>query len=329
VVGELPLGWFGVPEPPEPKDYDLLRDLFDPLPLDPCSHIRLYSFLLGAFHADSLTCPVPLLVCDSWTQAIGKTEACGALSELINAGRSNLAPPSSANNDEVVAYFNGGSRLACFDNLTCDRAWNNSWLCAILTDRTATARAKFDAKTSTFAGRLATLTFVFGDASLHPDLLSRTWRVQLWGHEPKALRHRPNKLAQVNREKLQAQVYWTMKRATPLPPGTILTATRCGEMECLGAAGYCRLFDVTPEEVARRLKEGEKDTAALSTAFQKFLTLNRIDYGSSPRSLSAATMRTHEKSAIASARAFGYTVERADDKYILVPLDKETKKYAN
>lgn len=336
VVGELPAGWFGVPEPPNPQPKielppgsmldgpkHLLRTLFAPLPLDEASHIRLYAYLLACFHADSLTFPVPLLAVDSWTQGMGKTEACSAIAELVNGSRSSLAPPrGNGSNDETVAHFNAGNRMVCYDNLTCDNRapWNNAWLCTLLSDRQASARVKYQASSSSFAGRLATLTFIFGDAVLHPDLISRSWRVQLWGSVAGPLSHRPNRFAEEYRDALQAACYWTVKEAPPWPD-LPLSGSRCNEFEAIGVAAYCHLFGKAPEKVSKILRENEKDACALSAGMIKFIKAADPNLGVGGEFV-GQRLTKEERIFVDGARALGYRAVVKDKRPTLEKVDR-------
>jgi len=314
IVGTLPPGWFGVGAPDRPPlcAFRALRSLFAPLPLDAASHARLYSYLLACFAAESITCPMPLLVCDSWTQGIGKTECCSAIAELVNGCRSSLSPPQGTNVDELVAHYNAGHRLACLDNLQSSRPYTSAWLCTLLSDRTAAARAKYSATTASFAGRLATLTLIWGDATLHPDLISRTWRVQLWGGKAQALAHRPNAFAALHRREMQAACYWTVRDAAPWPDDDPITDNRCGEAERVGAAAYAHLFGLTPADVRATLSASERDVRALSAGMARFLR-RTVPELSGPVSFGAVTSR-EDVSYVLGARAMGYRAAVKDGK---------------
>jgi hypothetical protein len=226
MAGALPRGFFAPPAPPQPPaGYARLRALFSSMPLDPASHARLYGYLLGCFHVDSLECPAPLLVVDAWEQEVGKSEITYAIGTILDGEAQALQAPRSAGDVEtLVAHCTTGKRVLNLDNLADCANWNNTWIASILSERTGAARAKYSRGTTAFRGRLVTLTGNYGSFSLHKDMLSRAWRIQLWG-EAGPLNTEPKPYSRRHRAELVAECYWAA-RAAPAWAGPSATQSR-------------------------------------------------------------------------------------------------------
>lgn len=263
LVGEAPDGWFAQPPPKKlAADYPHLRALFAPLPLDPCGHLRLHGFLLAAFHADTLTLPAPLLVADSYTQGVGKTEALAAIGVVLDGEPSSVTPPVGGATDELVAHFARDRLFAALDNLSGPRNWSHPWVASLLTDRNTVARVKYSKLAQNFRGRLLGLSLVYGAATLGRDMLDRTWRVQLHG-EARRLDHRPPTYAREHRDALVRECYSAVRRADP---AAFIghTRTRCTEVEAVALAAYCEVFG-KPAELDEILAQERRDVNMLGS----------------------------------------------------------------
>lgn len=230
------------------RDYPRLKQLFSEFWLDEISHARLHMFLLGCFDVSYLTHSVPLLTIDSFSQGMGKSEAAEAVANLLHGYRTPaITPARTPSPDQMASHFGAGHLVAVMDNLDNATDWSNPWLASILTQRGAAERLRYDRASTNFRARSAILTFVFGRATLHEDLISRAWRVQIWGDTSRwadgAPPHFAKDYALEHRDELVAECYWAMKRgrAHDLP-----TVDRSTVFAKRAAGAYLEVFGKRP-----------------------------------------------------------------------------------
>lgn len=275
IVGPLARGWF-VPEAPErPADFSLLKRLFASLPLDAACRATLYTYLLGAFHADSLYVPAPLLCVDSVEQSVGKTETAMAVANILDEDSVGVGLPHGRDTELMTAHFQRHRRIAVIDNVNNVKDWTHPWIACLLSDRSASDRPKYGRVTVDFPGRLVALTFVLGAATLHRDLLSRAWRIELHG-PGKPLAHRPVRWAKEYRRELQAQCYWTVAEAPEW--NTKSSGTRSSEYEARGAAAYAHLFGIPQGTVQEQLAASLRRVSAYSTSFVRLSKSENVPF---------------------------------------------------
>lgn len=243
------------------RRYPLLTQLFDSCKLSPHARCRLYVYLLAAFSAESLQVPAPLLVVDSWEQGVGKTEVLSVLGYLLDGMPSNLSQPEGNDNEVMVAHYHNDNRFAVIDNLSQRHKWNNTWLATLLTDRAASARPKYGKVATRFCGRLAGASCIWGAATLHPDLLSRTWRIPMEGWAG-PLSFFCNRFARDHRRALVSEIVEVLRNAKPWPRSGGAT-TRVQDFEDIGAAAFRHLAEIDSEEIDAMLKKSQKEVDGL------------------------------------------------------------------
>ena len=248
---------------PAARRYPLLTQLFSPCKLSPHARCRLYVYLLAAFSAESLQVPAPLLVVDSWEQGVGKTEILSVLGYLLDGMPSNLSQPEGNDNEVMVAHYHNDNRFAGIDNLSNRHNWNNTWLATLLTDRAATARPKYGKIATRFCGRMAGASCVWGAVTLHPDLLSRTWRIPLEGWRGD-LGFFCDRFARDHRSVLISEIMDVLGHAHPwsLPGRT----SRVHDFETIGAAAFSHLAGISHAAVKILLEKSQKEVDGLGSA---------------------------------------------------------------
>jgi hypothetical protein len=245
------------------RRYPLLTQLFDSCKLSPHARCRLYVYLLAAFSAESLQVPAPFLVVDSWEQGVGKTEVLSVLGYLLDSMPSNLSQPDGNDNEVMVAHYHNDNRFVGIDNLAQRHNWNNTWLATLLTDRAASARPKYGKVATRFCGRLAGASCIWGAITLHPDLLSRTWRIPMEGWAG-PLSFFCNRFARDHRRPLISEIMalleYSHKRSWAR--GRYVTS-RVQDFEDIGARAFADLAQIPPHEVDALLEKSQKEVDGL------------------------------------------------------------------
>jgi hypothetical protein len=318
VYGELPEGFQCPPEPPETTNYDHLLSLFhrSGLTFDEASSLRLLTYLLTSFDARCLTMPAPLLLVDSWSNAVGKTEVLSAVGTVLDTECEPVPVPRDGSIEEIVAYLIKGRRFLMLDNLTGARSWNHPWAASQLTERATSARAKYDRTASCFRGVQIAVSGIYGGFSLHPDMVSRTWRVQLWG-AAKPLAHRPNHYAREHLARIRSEAYWAVVRARKweLPPAT---TSRAREWEEIGLAAAAVVLGKEHAELAAAMARADADTRMVSPAALNVMARdNNVEWADGPVTTQKQP-RLDERNLLLGGRAMGYEVQSEDQKHFLV-----------
>lgn len=282
MCGELPASpAFEVPPPPPPPaqpGYPHIKDLFSTLWLDPISHQRLYMFLLGCFDSSYLTHSVPLLSIDSVMQGMAKSEAAEAVANVLHGYRTpSLSPPRTPVPDQLASHFGAGHLVAILDNLDGVVDWSFPWLASVLTQRGAAERLRYEKASTNFRGRSAILTLVFGRATLHDDLVSRCWRVQIHGTTERwrdgPPKHFAKDYALEHRDALVSELYHAMLRGREYP---VPVVDRCTVFAARAAGAYREVFGVTPA-----LTDGPH-RAMLSSLALSYLSRQHVEFHRRP-----------------------------------------------
>lgn len=277
--------WSWAPAPPPPQaGYPHLRALFPHQQFDPISFFYLHAYLFGCFHTCFLHTAVPILVVDSWEQAMGKSEVAAAIANLLHGAPTPcLSPsrrPTSEPGEALAAHYGAGHHIALLDNLDAAVDWNHPWLTSILSERGGSARRLYDRDTSNFRARMAILTFVFGRATLHEDLVSRCWRVQLHGDASRYAQAPPpyysKDYALEHRDALISECYWAVAR-TADNARRLQTSSRASRFLAVGAAAYREVFGELPS-----LENEAAHRAMLSTHALQLFVKNRIPFRRKP-----------------------------------------------
>lgn len=278
---EAPEGWLSLPQDVRPlrdTDFAHLRTLFSAWDLSPWSHAALHCFLLGHFHADALRYARPILWLDSGTRECGKSVASQAVTALVDGRESALTLPSDRKSAEetLVSHLVRGGRCANVANLDGRHHFKSELLSNLSTDG-ADARAKYARETSRIYGNVLMASSVLGRVTVHEDLLSRVWRVEL----PRTgkLRVEPLDYARDHREELHREVLTAHARALP---HDVPTVTRFGRFEAAAAAAYAVVFGLTHEEVQRRLETARQRGQVLQHGVMTDLVAKRPELFDEP-----------------------------------------------
>lgn len=265
-VGVLRHPVFGVPadpwlddapsvNAPVESDYRHLRTLFAGLELDPCSHVAAYCYLLGAFHAVSLSAPRPILLVDSWVQGRGKSEVCAAISRLIDDQETEISARSDSEkfDDGIISQLRS-SRCLVVDNVDNHREYNLPRLATASTG-VLSARHKYSAGATQHRGILLCLNLVLGAASLHRDLISRAVRVELTGAARK-LTPQPRLYAQEKRLPIVSEILTALSRSAGVE---VEVASRFGAFDRVAVPAYAEVFGGAAEEITARLEQARRN----------------------------------------------------------------------
>lgn len=274
MVGDLPSDavYEMPPVPAAPgRDYPRLKELFSQFWLDPPSFARVYMYLLGCFDTAYLSHAVPLLTIDSGEQGLGKSEVAEAIANVLHGYRTPAITPQRASTpDQLSNHYAGGHLVAILDNLDGAADWNNSWLASMLTQRGVADRVRYDRASTNFRARSAILTFVWGRATLHPDLISRAWRVSIWGDASRWAAGPPEFFAKDRalecRDELVAECYWAMRRGREFTAPHV--TDRCTLFTQRAACGFREVFGVFPDKYLAT--DGAHRMMLGSTALQFF-----------------------------------------------------------
>jgi len=292
--------------------YPHLNALFSSLDFDAVDHTTLYSFFFGCFHAASLDYPRPLFFIDSEEPGRGKTEVSRALTILLDKNPTSLAITgnAAADMDDIVAHLLSGCRCLSGQNVSGVAEYNNSFLACLATDGTVTKRGKYDRTATPFAGIVGILSAVYGQASFHPDLVTRSWRVFLSGRAQK-LPIQPWLYAKENRDALTVEILLVHSRAIKY---TEPTTTRFNHFEAAAAGAYAEFKGCSHLEVAALLKKATDGRLGLLPA-----AVNSL-YRSYPQAFTVPphkevvgfTARPVDPDALEGARALGYTFHHGE-----------------
>lgn len=292
--------------------YPHLTSLFSSLDFDAVDHATLYSFFFGCFHAASLDYPRPLLFIDSEEQGRGKTEVSRALTILLDKKPTSLAMSgnAAADMDNIVAHLLSGCRCISGQNISGVADYNNSFLACLATDGTVSMRGKYDRNATPFAGIVGILSAVYGQASFHPDLVTRAWRVFLSGRAQK-LAIQPWLYAKDNRDALIAEILLAHSRATLY---TEPHTTRFNHFEAAAAGAYAEFKGCSHPEVAALLKKAtDGRLGLLSTAVNSLYKSNPKAFAVPPHTeVIGFTARQFDPDALEGARALGYTFHHGE-----------------
>jgi len=241
-------------EVPEKTNYKHLKALYEGLELDEASHATLYSFVLAAFDAASLSCPRPILLVDSWQQGRGKSEVCGSVCRLIDNNDSAISARADSDNfdDQLVAAV-AEARTITLDNVDGMRNYNLHKLTIGATGELR-VRHKYSKKNTSHKGVIIMFNCVIGAATFHDDMLCRFARVELRGNN-KRLTPAPKGYAQRYRKQIIAEILHALKHAEPSESPA---DSRFEVFESIGAAAYARVFDVEISEVFSRLEAAHR-----------------------------------------------------------------------
>lgn len=260
IIGEPKDFWIESGAPlayPDNSDYEHLQRLFSGLELDPRSHVAVYCFLLGAFHARSLSEPRPILLIDSWSQGRGKSEVCAAIARLIDDNEGAIPARHGENQeffDALGARFRT-ARTATVDNIDGVREWNNTLL-ANAASGTLSLRWKYARQEALIDGAMLSANLVVGQASIHEDMLSRMVRCELRG-APKRLHPQPQVFARSYRRELQQEILCALNRTEPEDD---LALSRTAAFDAVGIAAYSEVFQTPPAKVAELLESARKNS---------------------------------------------------------------------
>lgn len=250
----VPEGWLenvSALRPLAETDFPHLKALFSAWPLSGWSHATLYCFLLGQFHSNSLTHARPILWVDSAVRQRGKSMASQAITALIDGQESalTLSGDRKAAEETLVSHLVRGGRCANVANLDGRHHFKNDLLSNLSTDG-ADVRAKYGRETSRLYGNVLMTSSVLGRVTVHEDLLSRIWRVELPG-EAEKLSVEPLDYAKTHREEIQREIITALARAAKYSEKTV---TRFGDFESVAAAAYAVTFGLEHAEVKRSLE---------------------------------------------------------------------------
>jgi len=292
--------------------YPHLNVLFSSFDFDAVDHATLYSFFFGCFHAASLDYPRPLFFIDSEEPGRGKTEVSRALTILLDKKPTSLAISgnTTADMDNIVSHLLSGCRCISGQNVSGVAEYNNSFLACLATDGTVSMRGKYDRNATPFSGIVGILSAVYGQASFHPDLVTRSWRVFLSGRAQK-LEIQPWLYAKDNRAALIEEILMAHSRATPYTEPAI---TRFNHFEAAAAGAYAEFKGCSHLEVASLLKKATAGRLGLLPA-----AVNSL-YKSDPKAFTVPphkevvgfTARPFDPEALEGARALGYTFHNGE-----------------
>ncbi len=237
------------PAPPEcGRDYPHLKRLFSSHDYDALSHQSLHMYLLGCFSTAYIEHAVPLLAIDSWEQGMAKSETGLAVTTILHGSRENgMAAPRGDKTDTLVAFFGNDKYVAVLDNLDNVQDYNHTWLAGLLSDRGGNERGKYARNATNFRARGAITTGIYGRFSLHEDMLSRAWRVQIQGTKDKWGQGGPEIIAKdyalEHRDALVSECYWAVKRSAEAVTTVDVTSMgRCYQFAEAGARAYQEVF---------------------------------------------------------------------------------------
>jgi len=292
--------------------YPHFNALFSSFEFDAVDHTTLYSFIFGCFHAASLDHPRPIFFIDSEVPARGKTEVSRALTILLDKKSTSLAITGNgpADMDNIVANLLSGCRCISGQNVSGVAEYNNPLLACLATDGTVSMRGKYDRTATPFAGIVGILSAVYGQASVHPDIVTRSWRVFLSGPAQR-LDVQPAVYAKENRDALINEILVAHSRATEYtePP-----TTRFNHFEAAAAGAYAEFSGRSHLEVAALLKKATNGRLGLLPA-----AVNSL-YKSNPKAFTVPphkevigfTARQFDPDALEGARALGYTFHHGE-----------------
>lgn len=227
-----------------------LSRLFSAFGLAAPDHCALYAHLLACFHAASLDHPRPILFVDSWVPERGKSEVGSALATLLDGAPSSipLAGTRDQITEQVTAHLLRGGRTLVGHNLSARESWNNVFLVSLSTDDNVSQRPKYGRETVSFPGVVVVLNGVYGEFSLHPDVITRIFRVQLPGDAGR-LDPAPRTYARRHRDDIISEILEVHRAAAPWRSHTL---SRFADFEEAGLSAYARAFKLSHEEVQER-----------------------------------------------------------------------------
>lgn len=237
---------------PARPPYKHLQKLFSSWDLSPLAHCVLYSYIFGAFHAISLNEPRPLLWADSREQGVGKSLICEGIAELIDGEAKTMSLDADSNaSEEIVARLVSGDRCLVIPNLSHRRNYNNILLATLCTDRGQSRRPKYGAGQTTFYGILGLSSAVLGSVTMHRDLQTRIWRVELPGGFRPHVNLVPSEYINDHRIELYAEILGCHAAAIPytLPP-----VSRFSPFEKAALGAYAAFTGLPPEAVRKRME---------------------------------------------------------------------------
>ena len=136
-----------------------------------------------------------------------------AITALIDDQESalTLSGDRKAAEETLVSHLVRGGRCANVANLDGRHHFKNDLLANLATDG-ADVRAKYARETSRLYGNVLMASSVLGRVTVHEDLLSRIWRVELPG-EAEKLPVEPLDYAKAHREAIQREIITALARA--------------------------------------------------------------------------------------------------------------------
>lgn len=232
--------------------YPNLKFLFSAFDLPAPDHAALYIHLLACFHSASLDFPRPILFVDSWAPGRGKSEIGSAFSTLLDGVPTSIPLTGTRDTltENVVAHLLRGGRVLCGHNLTARDDWNNVFLVSLSTDDGVSQRPKYGKESTSFPGVVVLLNGVYGEFSLHPDVIARLFRVQLGG-APCLLTPPPRDYVREHRVSIIREILAAHLVATPW---TLPVLTRFAPFEAAGCSAYAAAFELSHQEVQDRLR---------------------------------------------------------------------------
>ena len=280
-----------------------LSHLFFAFDLPPVDHCMLYTFLLGCLHSASLDHPRPVLLVDSQHPGRGKGEIGQVLSVLLDGSQAAIPSIGKGITDDLVAHLIDGHRVMAAQNVTGSADWNNEFFACLATDGNVKKRAKYDRYSTAFNGIVGMLSTVYGEASFHEDMITRAWRVHLYG-TPCKLTPRPRDFVVASRNDLLREARDVHERAATQPYEEP-PVSRFAEFEAAGAGAYSVLSGKSHAQVAELLREGYLGARGLRThAICEAWKRWPEEFNSSPPARILSRGRT-AKQGLEWARAFG------------------------
>lgn len=213
---------------------------------------------------------------------MGKSEIAEAVGNILSGYRvPSITPQRQSTPDQLSSHFAGGHLIALMDNLDGVADYNNAWLASLLTQRGVADRIRFDRASTNFRARSAILTFVWGRATLHPDLISRAWRVSIWGDASRWAAGPPAFFAKdyalEHRDELVAECYWAMRRGREFTAPHV--TDRCTLFTQRAACGFREVFGVFPD---KHLLTDSAHRVMLGTTALQFFQRERVPFPRRP-----------------------------------------------